>query len=143
MILIIDNIEEITKEIIEEKDKLKLLYKQKLNDIMRHYGVELDIKHLGTEKISVIKFINLKFQNGINNLSVSYDNISMKYCFISYDFDNDKDLKLINYKKMISNLEKRYKLQLIVDECNRANNEYLKNLEDINIKLQYLKDNLN
>lgn len=143
MILIIDNIEEITKEIIEEKDKLKLLYKQKLNDIMRHYGVELDIKHLSTEKISVIKFINLKFQNGINNLSVSYDNISMKYCFISYDFDNDKDLKLINYKKMISNLEKRYKLQLVVDECNRANNEYLKNLEDINIKLQYLKDNLN
>ena len=54
------NDEELTKKIIAEKDKVNLKYKQRLNSIKQHYGVEFDVNHFSDNKIRKIYFLILQ-----------------------------------------------------------------------------------
>ena len=129
------NNENLTNYIIVEKDKIKLKYKQKLNCIKQHYGVEFDVEHSKSEKINSIKFINLKYKNNFDNVSVVYDNTIRKFNYIEYEYLDTRMVKGLNHKKLLPNLEKEYKLRLIVAEVERVNNEYRKEIDDINSML--------
>lgn len=131
MVFIIHNNAELTKLIINEKDKVKLKYKQKLNNIKQHYGVEFDVEHLKNDSVKSINFINLNYKNGFNNLCVTYDNLSKKMDYISYEFTDSRVVKNTKHKKIVPYLEKEYKLNLIVAEVNRLNEEYLREINEI------------
>ena len=45
------NSEELIKKKIADKDKAKLKYKQKLNSIKQHYGIEFDVEHLKNNEV--------------------------------------------------------------------------------------------
>ena len=46
--------EEIIKKKIADKDKIKLKYKQRLNLIKQHYGVEFDVEHLNNNEVETL-----------------------------------------------------------------------------------------
>ena len=102
------NNEELIKKKIADKDKANLRYKEKLNSIKQHYGVEFYVEHLNNNDIENIKFTNLE-----------------------YDFLDTRIVKNLKHKRFISELENKYKLNLLVGEIERANNDYIKELEEI------------
>ena len=46
-----ENKKELIKEKIKEQDKAKLKYKQKIELVKQHYGIELDVEHFKDENI--------------------------------------------------------------------------------------------
>lgn len=136
------NSESLLKENIAEKDNIKLKYKQKLNDIKQYYGIEFDVDHCQNEKIKCIKFVNLKYKNGFDNLSIIYNGITKKIDYIDYDFTDLRLIKNLNHKKFASNLEKDFKLKLVVAEIDKANNEYRKKLNEIDFYSQNSMNNI-
>ena len=123
--------EELTKMVIAEKDKINLKYKQKLNSIKQHYGVEFDVDHFKDNRIKNIKFSNLKYNGNINNISISYNHTSSKFDYINYEYKHDSDIKDINSKILYTDLIKDYRLNLIVSEIDKINNEYINELYKI------------
>ena len=111
------NNEELIKKKIADKDKANLRYKEKLNSIKQHYGVEFYVEHLNN--------------NDIENICVSYNPSNKKICCIEYDFLDTRIVKNLKHKRFISELENKYKLNLLVGEIERANNDYIKELEEI------------
>lgn len=138
-----NNEEDLTKKIIEEKDKLSLNYKQKLNEIKQHYGIEFDVEHLKNSSIKNITFVNLKYKNTFNNLSIIYNGETKSFDYMNYEFSEARNIRSVNHKKMIPILEKEYKLKLLVAEIERANSEYLRNLKDIDNLLKNAPKTLN
>jgi len=132
----LDNNEELTKKIIEEKDRITLRYKQKLNDIKQHYGVEFDVEHLKDSSIKNITFVNLKYKNTFSNLSVVYNGETRNFEYMNYEFTEARNVKNVNHKKMLPILDKEYKLKLLVSEIERANSEYIRDLNDIDVALK-------
>jgi len=139
----LNNEEDLTKKIIEEKDKLSLNYKQKLNEIKQHYGIEFDVEHLKNSSIKNITFVNLKYKNTFNNLSIIYNGETKSFDYMNYEFSEARNIRSVNHKKMIPILEKEYKLKLLVAEIERANSEYLRNLKDIDNLLKNAPKTLN
>lgn len=131
-----DNNEELTKKIIAEKDKITLRYKQKLNNIKQHYGVEFDVEHLKDSSIKNITFVNLKYKNTFSNLSVVYDGGTRSFDYMNYEFVEARNVRGVSHKKMLPFLDKEYKLKLLVAEIERANSEYVRELNDIDIALE-------
>lgn len=131
MILIVSHNEKMIKLIIAEKDKIKLRYKQKLNDIKQHYGIEFDIEHLTNDDIKSITFYNLKYKNTLENLSITYNNSTKKIDYIRYEFSDSKSVKSLDHKKIVFQLDKEYKLRLLIAEINRVNEAYKKEIECI------------
>lgn len=138
-----NNEEDLTKKIIEEKDKLSLNYKQKLNEIKQHYGIEFDVEHLKNSSIKNITFVNLKYKNTFNNLSIIYNGETKSFDYMNYEFSEARNIRSVNHKKMIPILEKEYKLKLLVAEIERVNSEYLRNLKDIDNLLKNAPKTLN
>ena len=128
MVLNINN-EELIKKKIADKDTAKLKYKQKLNSIKQHYGIEFDVEHLKNNEVENIRFVNLKYKNGFEN--VNYNPNSKKISYIDYEFTDTRIVKNTKHKKLAATLEKDYKLNLIVGEIERANNDYVRELEEI------------
>ena len=142
--------EDILKKKIIEKDKVKLRYKQKLELIKQHYGVEFDIYYFKNETINKIKFSNLEFKNSAKNITIVYDNKVGKLNYISYDYDSEQAMKNYNEKKIISALNREKKLKLVVAEVKRLNEVYQKELleidekfkeknKDLDTELEYIK----
>ncbi len=125
------NNEELIKKKIADKDKANLRYKEKLNLIKQHYGVEFYVEHLNNNDIENIKFTNLEYRNGYENIRVSYNPSNKKVCCIEYDFLDTRIVKNLKHKRFISELENKYKLNILVGEIERANNDYIKELEEI------------
>ena len=73
------------KKKIVEKDKAKLKYKQSLELIKQHYGVEFDVYYFKNENIDKIKFSNLEFKTSAKNITMVYDNKIGKFNYIFYD----------------------------------------------------------
>lgn len=136
------NEEELLKLVIAEKDKLKKDYLQKINGIKQHYGVEFDVNHFNNEKVKDIKFVNLNYKQYYDNLSVTYNGTNGKVDYIDYDYSDTRMVKKANHKRIIPELEKDFKLRLIVAEVERANSDYLKELYEIDSKYQSTKENL-
>lgn len=142
--------EEIIKKKIIEKDKSKLKYKQKLELIKQHYGVEFDIYYFDNSNIEKIKFSNLDFKNTAKNISLIYDNKIGKFNYIFYDYDSEQSIRNYDEKKIINGLNREKKLKLVIAEIKRSNEEYQKELieidestEEIGIELEYRKNEEN
>ena len=142
--------EEIIKKKIIEKDKAKLKYKQKLELIKQHYGVEFDIYYFDNSNIEKIKFSNLDFKNTAKNISLIYDNKIGKFNYIFYDYDSEQSIRNYDEKKIINGLNREKKLKLVIAEIKRSNEEYQKELieidestEEIGIELEYRKNEEN
>ena len=130
------NNEKNLKEKISEKDKAKLNYKQKLELIKQHYGVEFDVTSLKDGSINDVKFMNLKYKNEFNNLTIVYNNVLKKFDYLFCEYIDVKTVKNLNHKQVIPILNKEYKLKLILAEINRANEEYRKKINEIESKYQ-------
>ncbi len=137
------NNQELIKRKIADKDKIKLEYKQKLNLIKQHYGVEFDVEHFDNNEIENIKFINLNYKNGYDNVCVNYNPNSKKISYIDYDFTDTRLVKNLKHKKFADDLERKYKLNLMVAEINRANNEYVEKTNEIDKYYDEIANNLN
>lgn len=125
---------EIIKEKIVEKDKAKLKYKQKLELVKQHYGVEFDVYYFKNENIDKIKFTNLEFKTSAKNVSLVYDNKIEKFNYIFYDYDSEQAIRNYDEKKIISGLNREKKLKLVIAEVKRLNEEYQKELVEIEEK---------
>ena len=123
--------EENLKKKIIEKDKAKLRYKQKLELIKQHYGIEFDVYYFKNENIDKIKFSNLEFKTSAKNITMVYDNKIGKFNYIFYDYDNEQSIKNYDEKRIISALNREKKLKLVVAEVKRLNEEYQKELQEI------------
>lgn len=134
--------EELLKLVIAEKDKLKQKYNHKINAIKQHYGIEFDVNYFTNEQIKSIKFNNLKYKNGFDNLSVIYDGTNRKVSYIDYDYSDTRLIKTYNHRRIIPDLEKEFKLKLVVAEVERVNSEYLKEIHEIDQKYQATKEEL-
>lgn len=142
--------EEIIKKKIIEKDKAKLKYKQKLELIKQNYGVEFDIYYFDNSNIEKIKFSNLDFKNTAKNISLIYDNKIGKFNYVFYDYDSEQSIRNYDEKKIINGLNREKKLKLVIAEVKRLNEEYQKELleidestEEIGNELEYRKNEEN
>lgn len=142
--------EEIIKKKIIEKDKAKLKYKQKLELVKQHYGVEFDIYYFDNSNIEKIKFSNLDFKNTAKNISLIYDNKIGKFNYVFYDYDSEQSIRNYDEKKIINGLNREKKLKLVIAEIKRLNEEYQKELfeldestEEIGNELEYRKNEEN
>lgn len=142
IVLSINN-QELIKRKIADKDKIKLEYKQKLNLIKQHYGVEFDVEHFKNNKIENIKFINLNYKNGYDNICINYNPNNRKVSYIDYDFADTRLVKNMKHKKFADDLERKYKLNLMVAEINRANNEYIEKTNEIDKYYNEISNDLN
>ena len=126
--------DDIVKKKIIEKDKLKLKYKEKLEMVKQHYGVEFDVYYFDNENIDRIKFVNLDFKATAKNISLIYDNKVRKFNYIFYDYDSEQAVKNYDEKKIINGLNREKKLKLVIAEIKRLNEEYRKELLKIDEK---------
>ena len=122
------------KQKIIEKDKAKLKYKQKLELVKQHYGVEFDVYYFKNDNIDKIKFTNLEYKTTAKNISLVYDNKIGKFNYIFYDYDSEQALRNYDEKKIINGLNREKKLKLVVAEVKRLNEEYQKELNEIDNK---------
>lgn len=126
--------EENLKKKIIEKEKAKLKYKQKLELVKQHYGVEFDVYYFKNENIDKIKFSNLEFKTSAKNVSLVYDNKIGKFNYIFYDYDSEQAIRNYDEKKIINGLNREKKLKLVIAEVKRLNEEYKKELLEIEEK---------
>ena len=125
---------EIIKKKIAEKDREILKYKQKLELVKQHYGVEFDIYYSKEDNIDKIKFSNLEFKNSAKNISIVYDNKIGKFNYIFYDYDSEQAIRNYDEKKIMNGLNREKKLKLVVAEIKRLNEEYKKELLEFDEK---------
>lgn len=130
----VDNDKELIKKKIIEKDKAKLKYKQKLELVKQHYGVDFNITYFENNNIDKVKFYNLEFKSSAKNISLVYDNKIGKFNYIFYDYDNEQSLKNYDAKKLMNSLNREKKLKLVIAEIKRLNEEYKAELNKIEEK---------
>ena len=136
----VDNDKELIKKKIIEKDKAKLKYKQKLELVKQHYGVDFNITYFENNNIDKVKFYNLEFKSSAKNISLIYDNKIGKFNYIFYDYDNEQSLKNYDAKKLMNSLNREKKLKLVIAEIKRLNEEYKAELNKIEEK--YKEDDI-
>lgn len=136
----VDNDKELIKKKIIEKDKVKLKYKQKLELVKQHYGVDFNITYFENNNIDKVKFYNLEFKTSAKNISLVYDNKIGKFNYIFYDYDNEQSLKNYDAKKLMNSLNREKKLKLVIAEIKRLNEEYKVELNKIEEK--YKEDDI-
>ena len=122
----------ITKQMTEEKDKLNLEYKQKLNNIKQHYNIEFEVDYFKNEEIKEIVFYDLCYKNILDNVSITYETRTKKMEYISFEYNDIRSIKALNHKKLIPTISKNYKLRMVVAEIERVNADYLYQLNEIN-----------
>ena len=136
----VDNDKELIKKKIIEKDKAKLKYKQKLELLKQHYGVDFNITYFENNNIDKVKFYNLELKSSAKNISLIYDNKIGKFNYIFYDYDNEQSLKNYDAKKLMNSLNREKKLKLVIAEIKRLNEEYKAELNKIEEK--YKEDDI-
>lgn len=136
----VDNDKELIKKEIIEKDKAKLKYKQKLELVKQHYGVDFNITYFENNNIDKVKFYNLEFKSSAKNISLVYDNKIGKFNYIFYDYDSEQSLKNYDAKKLMNSLNREKKLKLVIAEIKRLNEEYKAELNKIEEK--YKEDDI-
>lgn len=136
----VDNDKELIKKKIIEKDKAKLKYKQKLELVKQHYGVDFNITYFENNNIDKVKFYNLELKSSAKNISLIYDNKIGKFNYIFYDYDNEQSLKNYDAKELMNSLNREKKLKLVIAEIKRLNEEYKAELNKIEEK--YKEDDI-
>ena len=135
----VDNDKELIKKKIIEKDKAKLKYKQKLELVKQHYGVDFNITYFENNNIDKVKFYNLELKSSAKNISLIYDNKIGKFNYIFYDYDNEQSLKNYDAKKLMNSLNREKKLKLVIAEIKRLNEEYKAELNKIEEFANFVK----
>ncbi len=122
---------DLIKKKINEKNKAKRKYLEKLELLKQSYGVEFKIDSSKNNDINKIRFYNINYQKSIKNLSIVYDYKYGKFNYLSYDCNTDK-----NYRNhtIIEDLNREKKLKLLVDEVLKLNNKYKQELIEIDTK---------
>lgn len=123
--------EELTKMIVQEKDKIELQYKQKINNIKKYYGVEFDVSHFKNGSIKDIRFANLKYRKNYNKISIIYDYKTDRVGLITYEFSDSNEVRKANHKLLLKDLDKEYKLHLIISEVRKVNREYVEEINEL------------
>lgn len=137
----VDNNLENTKEKIKEQDKAKLEFKRKLSDIMQKYGVNFDVDLLDDNSIDKIKFYNLEYKDIARDVSLVYDNKNEYYGAYIYTINENKTMDDETYIIKRNYLNKKYKLNLIINEIRQQNELYIQELNDIESKYDSLSKN--
>lgn len=137
----VDNNLENIKEKIKEQDKAKLEFKRKLSDIMQKYGVNFDVDLLDDNSIDKIKFYNLEYKDIARDVSLVYDNKNEYYGAYIYTINENKTMGDETYIIKRNYLNKKYKLNLIINEIRQQNELYIQELNDIECKYDSLSKN--
>ena len=137
----VDNNLENIKEKIKEQDKAKLEFKRKLSDIMQKYGVNFDVDLLDDNSIDKIKFYNLEYKDIARDVSLVYDNKNEYYGAYIYTINENKTMDDETYIIKRNYLNKKYKLNLIINEIRQQNELYIQELNDIECKYDSLSKN--
>lgn len=137
----VDNNLENIKEKIKEQDKAKLEFKRKLSDIMQKYGVNFDVDLLDDNSIDKIKFYNLEYKDIARDVSLVYDNKNEYYGAYIYTINENKTMDDETYIIKRNYLNKKYKLNLIINEIRQQNELYIQELNDIESKYDSLSKN--
>lgn len=137
----VDNNLENIKEKIKEQDKAKLEFKRKLSDIMQKYGVNFDVDLLDDNSIDKIKFYNLEYKDIARDVSLVYDNKNEYYGAYIYTINENKTTDDETYIIKRNYLNKKYKLNLIINEIRQQNELYIQELNDIESKYDSLSKN--
>lgn len=140
MILTLDN-EKNIKEKIKKQDKLKLDFKRKLEDIKVKYGIEFDITLLNNNNIDQIKFYNLEYKNKARDMSVIYYNESNYYGAYVYTVNKESTMKDESYIVKRNYLNKKYKLDLAINEIRQANEMYRNKLLELEQSYKEISSN--
>lgn len=135
------NLNETIKEKIKKQDKLKLEFKQKLNDIKVKYGIEFDLELLKNNNIDKIKFYNLKYKNKAHDMSLIYYNEHNYYGAYIYTVNKNSSMQEETYIDKRNYLNKQYKLELIINEIKQANEIYKTKLIDLENEYQNTSSN--
>ncbi len=126
----------LNKKIIEE-DEVKKKYDKKIGDIKFNRGVNFSIEYLKNNEINMIKFENLDYPKRAKNISLYYSEEYNSFNAITYDSANNESKKDFN---LIKDLEKKYKLNIVVSEIEKAYSEYQEELNAINEKYENIKN---
>lgn len=137
----VDNNLENIKEKIKEQDKAKLEFKRKLSDIMQKYGINFDVDLLDDNSIDKIKFYNLEYKDIARDVSLVYDNKNEYYGAYIYTINENKTMDDETYIIKRNYLNKKYKLNLIINEIRQQNELYIQELNDIECKYDSLSKN--
>ena len=143
MILRSDNNKSI-KEKIKKQDDLKLEFKRKLENIKVKYGVEFDITLLDNNNIDKIKFYNLEYKNKAHDMSVIYYNGNNYYGAYIYTVNKESTMKDESYIVKRNYLNKKYKLDMAINEIKQVNEIYQNKLLELeNIQNELSSNDLN
>ena len=137
----VDNNLENIKEKIKEQDKAKLEFKRKLSDIIQKYGVNFDVDLFDDNSIDKIKFYNLEYKDIARDISLVYDNKNEYYGAYIYTINENKTMDDETYIIKRNYLNKKYKLNLIINEIRQQNELYIQELNDIESKYDSLSKN--
>ena len=105
-----------------KKNEKNLEYTKKINQIKEDYGVDFDIKYSKGKGIKTIEFYNLKYKKYLN-IRISYHASNKTIDTVEYEPVVEKSIKVTSIKKSISEIEKKYKLHLIMSEIDVAYEE--------------------
>ena len=116
---------------IAEKDKIEKRYLEKLELIKQAYGINFTIESFNDKTINKIKFYNLKEHDSKKNMYTIYDRVTNNFNYISFDNDEDIDIKDITNNNFINSVIKENKLNLAMNEILKVNNDYILELKNI------------
>lgn len=121
---------------LAEKDKARRKYLEKLELLKQKYGVEFEVSTFKNSSINKIKFYNMDYKKSLRNVVIVYDRKVNKYNYISYDFESSKSIKDLTNNKVINDISKEKKLDSLINEIEKVNNELLIDLVEIDKKME-------
>lgn len=128
------NNQELIQKKIAEKDKAKEEYDKKIGDIKTRRGVNFSVDYLKNDNINSIMFSNLTYKNKARNIMLYYSGEYQTFNAITYELNQNATSKDLNDRTFIEKIEEEYKLNLVVEEIEDANNSYRNKLLEIDKK---------
>ncbi len=133
------NTEEIVNKKIAEKNLAKEKYDRKIGDIKVKRGINFSIEYLKSGKINSIVFTNLEYKNKAKKITLYYDAERNKFNAVTYEISKNATIQDLRDTTLIKRLEKEYKLQVVIEEVEKANIEYIRSLDEIDKKYMQIE----
>lgn len=128
------NTKEMVNKKIAEKNLAKEKYDRKIGDIKVKRGINFSIEYLKSEKINSIMFTNLEYKNKAKKITLYYNAERNKFNAVTYEVSKNITIQDLRDTTLIKKLEKEYKLQVVIEEIEKANLEYIRSLDAIDRK---------
>lgn len=84
-------------------------------------------------------FTNLEYKNKAKNITLYYNAERNKFNAITYEVSKNATIQDLRDTTLIKKLEKEYKLQLVIEEVEKANIEYIRTLDEIDKKYMQME----